>query len=519
MTASFRHNVALPPLHRSSREPLRQQWATTTEEQEAPMNQSAASHAKPPEHTPLMRQYFAAKAEYPDTLRVLPHGRFLRAVLRRRAQGGAAARHHADRSAASRPAQPIPMAGVPYHAAEGYLARLVRLGESVAICEQIGDPGDRRKGLVERKVVRVVTPGTVTDEALLERAPRQPAARDRAPDGRTRRLRPRLGRSRRRPLPAQRSRRRRSARAPNSRACSRPKRWSPKTSRWPALRQRACPACASARRGISTPTTATARAVRASSARATCPASACDDLPLAIAAAGCLLGYVEETQKAALPHLTRPRGRERERNDRARRRDAAQPRTRHARRAAAPNTRCSACSTARSRRWARACCAAGCIGRCAIAACCAGASRPIGALHRRSAATKRCAKRCAASAISNASSRASRCARRVRAICRPCATACARCAELARRMHRRRCDSPLLQAICVDALGEHADTRGALLARAIVEQPPALLRDGGVIARRLRRRARRAAHAVDACRPVPDRPRSAREGRAAASRR
>ena len=59
------------------------------------------------------------------------------------------------------------MAGVPYHAAEGYLAKLVRQGESVAICEQIGDPATS-KGPVERQVVRVVTPGTVTDEALLE---------------------------------------------------------------------------------------------------------------------------------------------------------------------------------------------------------------------------------------------------------------------------------------------------------------------------------------------------------------
>ncbi|MET0062421.1 MAG: DNA mismatch repair protein MutS [Candidatus Thiodiazotropha endolucinida] len=63
--------------------------------------------------------------------------------------------------------KPIPMAGVPYHAAEGYLARLVKQGESVAICEQIGDPA-ASKGPVERKVVRIVTPGTLTDEALLE---------------------------------------------------------------------------------------------------------------------------------------------------------------------------------------------------------------------------------------------------------------------------------------------------------------------------------------------------------------
>lgn len=63
--------------------------------------------------------------------------------------------------------KPIPMAGVPYHAAEGYLARLVKQGESIAICEQIGDPATS-KGPVERKVVRIVTPGTLTDEALLE---------------------------------------------------------------------------------------------------------------------------------------------------------------------------------------------------------------------------------------------------------------------------------------------------------------------------------------------------------------
>ena len=63
--------------------------------------------------------------------------------------------------------EPIPMCGVPYHAAEGYLARLVKAGVSVAIAEQIGDPATS-KGPVERKVVRVVTPGTLSDEALLD---------------------------------------------------------------------------------------------------------------------------------------------------------------------------------------------------------------------------------------------------------------------------------------------------------------------------------------------------------------
>src|SRR5690348_6546463 len=116
-------------------------------------------------HTPLMRQYLTAKAAHPDVLLFFRMGdfyelfyddarkaaRLLDITLTQRGQSAGA---------------PIPMAGVPYHAAEGYLARLVRLGESVAICEQLGDPA-ASKGLVERKVVRVVTPGTVTDEALL----------------------------------------------------------------------------------------------------------------------------------------------------------------------------------------------------------------------------------------------------------------------------------------------------------------------------------------------------------------
>ncbi|CDL37732.1 DNA mismatch repair protein MutS [Citrobacter freundii] len=63
--------------------------------------------------------------------------------------------------------EPIPMAGIPHHAVENYLAKLVNQGESVAICEQIGDPATS-KGPVERKVVRIVTPGTISDEALLQ---------------------------------------------------------------------------------------------------------------------------------------------------------------------------------------------------------------------------------------------------------------------------------------------------------------------------------------------------------------
>lgn len=118
------------------------------------------------EHTPMMQQYLRIKAEHPDILVFYRMGDFYELFY---ADAERAARllditlTHRGHSAG----QAIPMAGVPYHAVEGYLARLVRLGESVAICEQIGDPGASR-GPVERRVVRIVTPGTLTDDALLD---------------------------------------------------------------------------------------------------------------------------------------------------------------------------------------------------------------------------------------------------------------------------------------------------------------------------------------------------------------
>lgn len=120
---------------------------------------------RPQEHTPLMKQYFAAKAEHPDVLLFFRMGDFYELFF----DDARKAARLLDITLTQRgqsAGQPIPMAGVPHHSAEGYLARLVALGESVAICEQIGDPA-LAKGIVERKVVRIVTPGTVTDEALL----------------------------------------------------------------------------------------------------------------------------------------------------------------------------------------------------------------------------------------------------------------------------------------------------------------------------------------------------------------
>jgi DNA mismatch repair protein MutS len=117
-------------------------------------------------HTPMMQQYLRLKAQHPDILLFYRMGDFYELFY----DDARKAARLLDITLTSRgqsAGQPIPMAGVPYHAAESYLARLVRLGESVAVCEQVGDPA-LSKGPVERKVVRVVTPGTVTDEALLE---------------------------------------------------------------------------------------------------------------------------------------------------------------------------------------------------------------------------------------------------------------------------------------------------------------------------------------------------------------
>ncbi|MBI6544802.1 DNA mismatch repair protein MutS [Proteus vulgaris] len=117
-------------------------------------------------HTPMMQQYLKLKAEHPEILLFYRMGDFYELFF----DDAKKASRLLDISLTKRgqsAGQPIPMAGVPHHAVENYLAKLVQLGESVAICEQIGDPATS-KGPVERKVIRIVTPGTVTDEALLE---------------------------------------------------------------------------------------------------------------------------------------------------------------------------------------------------------------------------------------------------------------------------------------------------------------------------------------------------------------
>lgn len=115
-------------------------------------------------HTPMMQQYLRVKMEHPHSLMFYRMGDFYELFFDDAHKAakllGITLTHRGKTSG-----KPIPMAGVPYHAAEGYLARLVKKGETVVICEQIGEVTG--KGPVERGVVRIITPGTLTDDALL----------------------------------------------------------------------------------------------------------------------------------------------------------------------------------------------------------------------------------------------------------------------------------------------------------------------------------------------------------------
>jgi len=117
-------------------------------------------------HTPMMQQYLRIKAENPEYLLFYRMGDFYELFFDD-AHQAAELLDITLTARGSSGGSPIPMAGVPYHAADGYLAKLVKLGVSVAICEQIGDPATS-KGPVDREVVRIITPGTLTEEALLE---------------------------------------------------------------------------------------------------------------------------------------------------------------------------------------------------------------------------------------------------------------------------------------------------------------------------------------------------------------
>ena len=114
----------------------------------------------------MMQQYFRIKAENPDYLLFYRMGDFYE-MFYDDAHKAAELLDITLTARGSSNGKPIPMCGVPYHAADAYLSRLIKIGEAVAICEQVGDPA-ASKGPVERQVVRVLTPGTLTEEALLD---------------------------------------------------------------------------------------------------------------------------------------------------------------------------------------------------------------------------------------------------------------------------------------------------------------------------------------------------------------
>lgn len=119
-------------------------------------------------HTPMMQQYLGIKKDYPDTLVFYRMGDFYELFFDDARRGGELLGISVTTRGQSA-GKPIPMAGVPVHAIDNYIAKLVKQGQTAVICEQIGDP-TLAKGPVERAVTRIITPGTLTDEALLDEA-------------------------------------------------------------------------------------------------------------------------------------------------------------------------------------------------------------------------------------------------------------------------------------------------------------------------------------------------------------
>src|SRR5437868_4809454 len=117
-------------------------------------------------HTPMMTQYLRIKAEHPDGLLFYRMGDFYE-MFYDDAQRAARLLDITLTARGQSNGAPIPMAGIPFHAVDQYLQKLVKLGETVAICEQVGDVATA-KGPVERKVVRIITPGTLTEAGLLD---------------------------------------------------------------------------------------------------------------------------------------------------------------------------------------------------------------------------------------------------------------------------------------------------------------------------------------------------------------
>jgi DNA mismatch repair protein MutS len=252
------------------------------------------------DHTPMMQQYLRIKAQHPNVLLFYRMGDFYEMFYddaRRASQLLDIALTQRGASAG----EPIPMAGVPAVTVDAYLARLVRKGESVAICEQRGEPG-KTKGPMEREVVRIVTPGTITDEALLEERRDNVLASVCMAEGRfglawldlsagrftvmeltgVDALEAEIERLRPAEMLTADGSRPDGSRAAGARLAARPWRNRPP---WHF------------------DTDSATRALTEQFGTRDLAGFGCAQKPLAIAAAGALLAYVRETQKAALPHL------------------------------------------------------------------------------------------------------------------------------------------------------------------------------------------------------------------------
>ena len=136
------------------------------------INAAAAKSSPPEKVTPMMQQYLRIKGEYPTMLVFYRMGDFYE-LFHDDAEKAARILGITLTARGAQNGNPIKMCGIPFHSLDPYLAKLVKLGESCAICEQIGDPATS-KGPVERKVMRVVTPGTLTDADLLPEKAERP---------------------------------------------------------------------------------------------------------------------------------------------------------------------------------------------------------------------------------------------------------------------------------------------------------------------------------------------------------
>jgi len=251
-----------------------------------------------PEHTPMMQQYLRIKAQHPDVLLFYRMGDFYE-MFYEDARRAAALLDIALTQRGASAGAPIPMAGVPAVTLDSYLAKLVRKGESVAICEQRGDPG-KTKGPMEREVVRIVTPGTITDEALLEERRDNVLASVCGRDGRygLAWLELSAGRFSVMELESLAALEAEVERLQPKEILA-PDGAQPALSRSVSAADRPWRARAPWQFDIDSATRALTEQFRTRDLAG----FGCADKPLAIAAAGALLSFVRETQKSALPHL------------------------------------------------------------------------------------------------------------------------------------------------------------------------------------------------------------------------